>query len=72
MTQEKFNEMMNNYLIQLTEQKETWGSDNLQWAINNGIIIGDEAGRSMPNKFLTKEIFVFFIFSVLQVKKLQI
>ena len=54
MTQEKFNEMMNNYLIQLAEQKETWGSDNLQWAINNGIIIGDENGRAMPNKFLTR------------------
>ena len=54
MTQEKFNEMMNNYLIQLAEQKETWGSDNLQWAINNGIIIGDETGRAMPNKFLTR------------------
>lgn len=54
MTQEKFNEMMNNWLLAKANEKETWGSENLQWAKDNNIMAGDNAGRMMPNKFCTR------------------
>lgn len=54
MTQEKFNEMMNNYLVQLAKQNADWGKDELNWAVSMGLIKGDETGKLMPNKFLTR------------------
>lgn len=54
MTDEKFAELMNNWLTNKANEKETWGSDNLKWANDNGIMAGDTAGRMMPNKFCTR------------------
>lgn len=54
MTQDKFNEMMNTWLLEKASEKETWGTENLQWAKDNEIMSGDNAGRMMPNKFCTR------------------
>lgn len=54
MTDEKFAELMNTWLTNKANEKETWGSDNLEWAKTNGIMAGDSAGRMMPNKFCTR------------------
>ena len=54
MTQEQFNVMMNNYLAELSKTPATWGQQYLDWAVQNGIFVGDENGNLMPNKFLTR------------------
>lgn len=54
MTDEKFAELMNTWLTNKANEKETWGTDNLEWAKANGIMAGDSAGRMMPNKFCTR------------------
>ena len=58
MTQEKFNEMMNVYLLQLAKQPaNNWSKEALAWAQSNGLLNGDENGNLMPRKFLTREEF---------------
>lgn len=54
MTQEKFNEMMNVWLTTKANEKETWGTEHLEWAKKNEIMLGDAQGRMMPNKFCTR------------------
>lgn len=56
MTQEKFNEMMNVYLVQLAKQNPgEWSKEAREWAEKNGIISGDTNGNKMYKKFLTRE-----------------
>ena len=56
MTQEKFNEMMNNYLTELaTKDPSAWSGDARSWAENTGLVKGDEKGRKMYKKFMTRE-----------------
>ena len=56
MTQEKFNEMMNNYLIELAKKDASpWSADARAWCETNGIINGDEHGNKMYKKFMTRE-----------------
>ena len=56
MTQEKFNEMMNNYLIDLaSEEPGAWSAEARQWCESNGIINGDANGNRMYKKYLTRE-----------------
>ena len=58
MTQEQFNEFMNNYLIHLAEQPASdWSKGALTWAQSNGLLNGDQNGNIMPRKFLTREEF---------------
>lgn len=54
MTQEKFNEMMNNYLVELAKKPADWDKSAIDWAVANGLIAGDENGQLMPKKFLTR------------------
>lgn len=54
MTQQQFNEMMNNYLIELAKQPVTWEQDACNWARQVGIMVGDETGNQMPKKFCTR------------------
>ena len=58
MTQEKFNEMMNNYIATLAEKPATFEQDALIWAQSNGLLIGDEKGNLMAKKFVTRGEFV--------------
>lgn len=56
MTQEKFNEMMNVYLEQLSEKDPSgWSADARAWAEENGYINGDERGKRKYQKFTTRE-----------------
>ena len=56
MTQEKFNEMMDNYLIELAKKEASpWSAEARAWCEANGIIKGDERGNKMYKKFLTRE-----------------
>ena len=54
MTQEKFNEMMNNYLDSLQSKPATFEQDALVWAQQNGLMVGNEKGELMPKRFITR------------------
>lgn len=54
MTQEKFNEMMNNYLAELAKQPATWEQPGLTWGQTMGLMVGDDSGNLMPKKFMTR------------------
>jgi GH25 family lysozyme M1 (1,4-beta-N-acetylmuramidase) len=56
MTQEKFNEMMNNYLAELkTKAPAEWSKEAREWAEKEGIIVGDENGNKQYENFVTRE-----------------
>jgi len=56
MTQERFNEMMNNYLTELAQKDaSSWSADARSWAEGNGLVKGDDKGRKMYKKFMTRE-----------------
>lgn len=55
MTQEKFNQMMDNYLKDLASKDTTWAQNYLDWAKANKIMVGDKKGRMMPLKFCTRQ-----------------
>ena len=54
MTQEKFNEMMENYLTELAMKPATWEQNACLWAQSKGLIAGDTTGNVMPKKFMTR------------------
>lgn len=55
-TQEKFDELMQNYLESLAlEDPSTWSEDARQWCESTGLIEGDGEGHMMYKKFLTRE-----------------
>jgi GH25 family lysozyme M1 (1,4-beta-N-acetylmuramidase) len=62
MTQEKFNEMMENYLSGLKSKSPAdWSKDSREWAEKNGLISGDENGNKQYKNFVTREqLMVFF------------
>ena len=56
MTQERFNEMMNEYLKSLaSEAPSTWSVKERAWAEKKGLINGDSKGNRMYKKFVTRE-----------------
>ena len=56
MTQERFNELMNNYLVELAKQEPSaWSQEARDFCEKNGIINGDQNGNRMYKKFLTRE-----------------
>ena len=54
MTQEKFNELANNWIASLAAQPATWEEAAMQWVVQNGLFEGDENGNLMPKKFLSR------------------
>lgn len=71
MTQETFNEMMNNYLTELAEKNpNTYSTDARAWAEKNGYIKGDEKGRKMYKKFMTREEMITVLYRILKDKSL--
>ena len=59
MTQEKFNEMMNAWLAQQVElPADSWSQEARDWAEKNALVKGDEQGRKMYKKPLTREEFI--------------
>lgn len=54
MTQETFNKHMSEYLKNLNDQPATFEQDALVWAQQNGLLAGDEKGRLMAKRFMTR------------------
>lgn len=56
MTQETFNKLMNNYMVELAKiQPGEWSAQARQYCESNGIINGDGSGNKMYKKYLTRE-----------------
>ena len=55
-TQEQFNQMMDNYLENLAKQKpDAWSQEHRDWAESTGLIKGDENGDKQYKSFCTRE-----------------
>lgn len=56
MTDEKFAQMMNTYISNLSKQRpSSWSSEARKFCEDNGIITGDQNGNKMYKKFVTRE-----------------
>lgn len=56
LTDERFAELMENYLKNLqSEPGSAWSAEDRQWAIDNGLIKGDDKGNAMWMSFVTRE-----------------
>ena len=56
MTQERFNELMTEWLkIEAEKEPSSWSEEDRKWVEQNGIVRGDEKGRKMYKKFVTRE-----------------
>ena len=63
MTQERFTEMMENYLAQLAAQQPSdWSAEERGWAENAGLIRGDENGDKKYKSFCTREQLMTFLY----------
>lgn len=64
MTQEKFNEMMTTWLNQQADSSQVgnWSADARDWAETNKLIEGDEKGRKMYKKLITREEFITVLY----------
>ena len=56
MTQEKFDEMLNNYLKRLADEDAdpSWELPNILWAQQNGILQGTGNGKMNPHSYMTR------------------
>lgn len=56
MTQEKFDEMLNNYLSRLAKEDATqdWELQAIAWAQKNGLMQGTGNGKMSPHSFMTR------------------
>ena len=69
MTQERFNELMTNYLTELAgKDPSAWSADARAWAESNGYIKGDEKGRKMYKKFMTREEMIQVLYRIINDK----
>lgn len=65
MTQEKFNEMMNVWIEQQAlKEPAAWSAEARAWAEGKGYIQGDEKGRKMYKKPLTREELVQLLYRI--------
>lgn len=56
MTQEQFNQMMNNYLLMLAKEAPSdWSKSDREFCESLGLITGDAKGNKMYRKFVTRE-----------------
>lgn len=56
MTQEKFNELMENYLKDLARQAgSAWSAEAREWAEKAGLLVGDAEGNGQYRSFVTRE-----------------
>ena len=63
MTQEKFNEFMDEYLRQQAERPGAgWSETERSWAAGTGLIKGDDTGKMMYKKFITREECIVLLF----------
>ena len=67
MTQEKFNEMMDNYLAQREKQPPSgWSAEARAWAEGIDMIKGDENGNKQYKMFPTREALIVFLYRFFQ------
>ena len=67
MTAERFAELMNEYMNNLAAQEPNeWSKESRDWAETNGFIKGDEKGRKMYKKPLTREEYVTVLKRVIE------
>lgn len=65
MTQEKFNEMMDAYLVELAKKEPgDWSASARNWVEKNKIMNGDEKGNRMYRKFITREELAQVLFNI--------
>lgn len=63
MTQQQFDEMMDNYLARRAAMPPAaWSADARKWAEENGIIQGDENGNKQYQSFCTREQLMTFLY----------
>jgi hypothetical protein len=63
MTQERFNELMNNWIIEQSKKGPgEWSAAAREWGENEGLIAGNEQGNKMYKKFLTREEFIMVLY----------
>lgn len=56
MTQEQFNKMMDIYLQEQAKKPTSdWAKNVMNWAIGEGIIVGDQNGHVQAQKFITRQ-----------------
>lgn len=56
MTQQQFNVMMDAWIAdQVNKEPGPWSAPDREWAEKTGLILGDEQGRKMYKKFVTRE-----------------
>lgn len=68
-TQEQFNQMMDNYLENLAKQEpDAWSQEHRDWAESAGLIKGDENGDKQYKSFCTREQMVTFMHRLFEMK----
>lgn len=72
MTQERFDEMMNNWLENQAnlDNAASWSADARAWAEKNKFIQGDGQGRKMYKKFINREEMITILYRIFQAKGL--
>ena len=66
MTQEQFNNMMNNWIAEQSKKAPgDWSADAREWGERNGLINGDSAGNKMYKKIITREEFIAVLYRAL-------
>ena len=66
MTQEKFNAMMDTWIAEQAQKDASdWSAEARAWAEGAGLIAGDETGRKMYKKHLTREEFITVLYRAL-------
>ena len=67
-TQEQFNKMMDTWVMEQAKLNtaESWSKEARDWAETNKIILGDELGRKMYKKYITREEMVTLIHRILK------
>lgn len=62
-TQEQFNQMMDNYLAERAKQGPSGNTDEFRnWAVENGIVAGDGSGNMMWQSWPTREQLAIMLF----------
>lgn len=68
MTQEKFNEMMETWIAEQANKDTTadWSAEARIWAEQNGFVQGDDKGRKMYKKYITREEFITVVHRIIK------
>lgn len=66
MTQEQFDVLMNNWIAaKANDAPADWSAEAREWAERNGLVQGDDKGRKMYKKLMTREEFITVLYRAL-------